>query len=178
MPCMSSPSERVKGTKVFKTTPSRGEATRDRRRRPIPHSRILAFTRRLDPEGVGGRRAPRRPPREDDDIHGRRAVRLSPGAKPASTPPRSRTEATETAASSARTPLAHAPPARQQRHRRTRAPTATKPRTESATSTAAITRTARPRSRRPNDHELRSAQEPRCSRAATSTFPGPPHCHL
>jgi hypothetical protein len=46
--CLAHRSVRIKG---FKTMPSRGEATTERCCHPTPHSRILAFTRRLDAEG-------------------------------------------------------------------------------------------------------------------------------
>jgi hypothetical protein len=41
MPCVSRPPECIKGNINFKTTPSRGETTQKRRRRPIP--RDLGF---------------------------------------------------------------------------------------------------------------------------------------
>jgi hypothetical protein len=46
---MSSPPERAKRIKGFETTPSRGEAAKDRHHHPTPQIRILAFTQRLDP---------------------------------------------------------------------------------------------------------------------------------
>jgi hypothetical protein len=79
MSCASSPPGCAKRITDFKTTPSRGETTMKRRRRPIPQSGIKAFTRSREPEGSKGRTAPRPPPKEDGDIHGRRAVKLSPG---------------------------------------------------------------------------------------------------
>jgi hypothetical protein len=40
MPCAASPTECGKGITGFKMTPSRGEATIERRRHPIPQGRI------------------------------------------------------------------------------------------------------------------------------------------
>jgi hypothetical protein len=145
---MSNPPERVKRIKVFKTTPSRREATKDRRRHSTPQSRILAFTRRLDPEGEersvsstmvpqGGQRHPRTP-----------RCQVFTRAKPAFTPTRSRTATTKIAAPPARTPLAHTPPAQPQRHHCTGATTN---RPGSPTSAAAVNLTTR---RRAEPHQL------------------------
>jgi hypothetical protein len=86
---MSNLPKSAKGISDFKATPTRGEATEARRRRPIPQGRIKIFTRSREPEGDGragsSSTAPQEGPRHPRMPRHQAFAR----SRPATTPPRS-----------------------------------------------------------------------------------------